>query len=78
MLTKPVYQMNILCHVSLIMALNSMRYFIVFDIPDGSEDQGGEQPPLRRRTLSVDEIHKIQAKRNHDYDPGKYICIQIK
>jgi hypothetical protein len=55
-----------------------MRYFIVFDIPDGSEDQGGEQPPLRRRTLSVDEIHKIQAKRNHDYDPGKYICIQIK
>ena len=52
------------------------KYFIVFDIPDGSEDQGGEQPPLRKRTLSLDEIHRIQPNRNHDYDPGTYIQIK--
>ena len=52
------------------------KYFIFFDIPDVSEDQGGEQPPQRRRTLSVDETHRIQANRNHDYDPGAYIQIK--
>ncbi|CAB4016967.1 RNA-directed DNA polymerase from transposon BS [Paramuricea clavata] len=45
-----------------------IKQITAFDIPDGSEDQGGEQPPQRRRTLSLDEIHKIQANRNHDYD----------